>query len=99
MPTAAGLDRARASAPGGDADGTIAFATDPSGPIQLLYLIDTKNRAFTIYRVDSTQGNVRLVAARQYGWDLKLSDYNSIGLGPTAIEAMVNSVHKSSNPR
>ena len=60
---------------GGDVNGTLALVTSPTaGSAQLLYLIDTKSRAFAIYRVDPTnpKGTVKLEAARQYQWDLKL---------------------------
>src|SRR3954468_12794626 len=47
-----GLERPRAATPsGGDASGTIAFTTPSGGSAQLLYLIDTRSRAFAIYRV------------------------------------------------
>jgi hypothetical protein len=95
VPAGVGLDHARgaASGPGGQADGTIALVTNPGGPVQLLYLIDTRSRAFTIYRVDSTKGNVtvKLDAARQYGWDLRLTNYNNLEPQPAAVESAVKS--------
>ena len=92
VPAGGGFERTRAAAPGGEADGTIAFATNPGGPVQLLYLIDTRARAFTIYRVDSTKGTVKLDAARQYGWDLKLTAYNNLEPQVAAIESMVKTL-------
>jgi hypothetical protein len=91
-PAGGGFERNRAAVAGGEADGTIAFATNPGGPVQLLYLIDTRARAFTIYRVDSTRGTVKLDAARQYGWDLKLTGYNNLEPQVTAIESMVKTL-------
>jgi hypothetical protein len=90
----ASIDRSR-SAPANDPSGTIAFTTNVPGSVtgsQLLYLIDTKSRAFAIYRVEApnnAKGSVKLEAARQYQWDLKLSDYNNLGLQPTDIETAV----------
>ena len=79
-----------AGAPGGEADGTIAFTTmAANGPAQLLYVIDTRARAFAIYRVDTTKGTVKLDAARPYSWDLKLSGYNNLEPQATAVESMV----------
>jgi hypothetical protein len=100
MPAGPAFDRPRAAAvaPGGEGDGTIAFTTNPNGPIQLLYLIDTRSRAFMIYRVDSTKGTVKLDAARQYGWDLKLTAYNNLEPQVTAIESMVKSLGQPTNP-
>src|SRR5437588_11706040 len=43
MSAGGGSERGRGVAAGGEADGTIAFATSPNngnGPVQLLYLID-----------------------------------------------------------
>jgi len=85
--------------PGGEAGDTIAFTTNANGPVQLLYLIDTRNRAFVIYRVDSTKGNVKLDVARQYGWDLKLSAYNNLDPQVAAIESMVKSLGQSPTTR
>jgi hypothetical protein len=91
MPAGTGL-AARGVTAGGEADGTIAFTTNPNGPVQLLYLIDTRSRAFTIYRVDSLKGTVKLDAARQYGWDLKLTAYNNLEPQVAAIESMVKTL-------
>jgi len=93
VPPGAALDRGRGQTPGGESDGTIAFTTNPNGAVQLLYLIDTRNRAFTIYRVDTTKGTltVKLDAARQYGWDLKLTNYNNLEPQPAAVESAVKS--------
>jgi hypothetical protein len=92
-------DRGRASVTsGGEASGTIAFTTSAYGPVQFLYLIDTRSRAFVIYRVDSTNTNkgvVKLEAARQYGGDLKLTEYNNFGVSVTAVEAMAQEMARS----
>ena len=88
-------EQSRPAAPATDPSGTIAFTTNVAGSTtgaQLLYVIDTKARAFSIYRVDpasNSKGTVKLEAARQYQWDLKLSDYNNLGLVPTEIETAV----------
>jgi hypothetical protein len=94
MPAGGGFDRSRAAVSGGEADGTIAFTTNLNGAVQLLYLIDTRSRAFTIYRVDTTKGSltVKLDAARQYGWDLKLSSFNNLEPQGAAIESMVKAL-------
>lgn len=79
----------------GEAGGTMAFVTSPGGGSQWLYLIDTKARAFAVYHVDPTnpKGVVKLEAARQYQYDLKLEHYNNQPPEPSAIkEATVNAV-------
>jgi hypothetical protein len=87
-----GAERARtAQAAGGDASGTIAFTAAHGGMVQLLYLIDTKNHAFAIYRVDPSnpEGAVKLEAARQYQWDLKLLEYNNQKPEVASVEASI----------
>jgi hypothetical protein len=79
---------------GGDGSGTLAFITDAGGPAQWLYLIDTKKRAFAVYRIDpsNSKGTVKLEASRQYKWDLELEHYNNQAPEPAAIEATVRTL-------
>ena len=96
-PTAAAVERANPR--GSEAisnNGTIAFTTQSGvgGSAQLLYLIDTRSKAFAIYRVDpnNSKGTVKLEAARQYQWDLKLAEYNNQEPNVAAIESTVKSL-------
>jgi hypothetical protein len=90
--------RAPASRPtaGGEVNGTLALITT-AGPAQWLYLIDTKDRAFALYRIDPTnsKGIVNLEASRQYRWDLKLEHYNNQAPEPDAIKATVETLGRS----
>jgi hypothetical protein len=75
-----------------EAAGTIAFtSTIPGLTHQWLYLIDTRNQAFAIYKVDpqSANGVIKLEAAREYRYDLKLSEYNNLPPEVSAIESRV----------
>jgi hypothetical protein len=85
----------------GEAGGILALIANPNSgaPIQWLYLIDTKKRAFAIYRVDPTnpQGCVKLEASRQFRWDLDLDQYNNQGLEPADVKARVEALGRS-NP-
>jgi hypothetical protein len=78
----------------GEANGTLAMVTAPSGSAQWLYLIDTRSHAFAIYRLDpaNPNGSVKLEAARQYQWDMKLQHYNNQAPEPAAIESMVGTL-------
>jgi hypothetical protein len=80
-----------ASTPPEPTAGTIAF-TSGTGPTQFLYLIDTKSQALAVYRVDpqNPKGSLKLEAARQYRWDLKLAEYNNLPPEVSAIESMVS---------
>jgi len=91
--------RAQGAGPGVDSNGTLAFTSASNGSsAQMLYLIDTKNQAFAVYRVDPSgmkgAGSVKLEAARQYRWDLRLSEFNNQPPEVSAIEAMVKSMAK-----
>ena len=81
---------------GGEVNGTLALITT-AGHAQWLYLVDTKDRAFALYRIDSTdpKGIVKLEASRQYKWDLKLEHYNNQAPEPDAIKATVESLARS----
>ena len=84
----------------GEANGTLALisgATGVPGQAQWLYLIDTKNRAFALYRIDpmNSKGIVKLEASRQYEWDLKLEHYNNQPPEPDAIRATVQTLSRS----
>jgi hypothetical protein len=83
---------------GGDSNGTLALITSSStGPAQWLYLIDTKDRSFALYRIDpnNSKGIVKLEASRQYRWDLKLEHYNNQAPEPDAIKATVETLARS----
>ncbi len=91
--------RAQAALPVAESNGTIAFtSTSGNSTSQMLYLIDTKSQAFAVYRVEPTgprgSGTVKLEAARQFKWDLKLSEFNNQPPEVSAVEAMVRSMAK-----
>jgi hypothetical protein len=85
----------------GESGGILALIANPTmgNPIQWLYLIDTKKRAFAIYRVDpnNAKGSVKLEASRQFRWDLDLDQYNNQGLEPADVKARVDALTHS-NP-
>jgi hypothetical protein len=81
----------------GEANGTLAVITNGPGQAQWLYLIDTKSRAFALYRIDpmNSKGIVKLEASRQYEWDLKLEHYNNQPPEPDAIKATVQTLSRT----
>ena len=90
---------AQGSTPGTESNGTIAFTSSVGGTSsQMLYLIDTKSRAFAVYRVEPANpkgtGTVKLEAARKYEYDLKLSEFNNQPPEVSSVEAMVTSKTK-----
>lgn len=83
------------AATSGESDGTIALVVPSNdGSTQWLYVIDTKAHSFAIYKLDAEnpKAQIKLEAARQYQWDLKLDNYNNSGLEPAAIEKIVKSL-------
>jgi len=95
------LDPTRGPLGSGETGGTMAFVVPaPGASSQFLYLVDTKARAFAVYRVDpnNPKGTVKLEAARQYEWDLQLEQYNNQAPEPSAIEAMVKALPKAGRP-
>jgi hypothetical protein len=86
-----------ASTPMGTAGGIIAFATATNGVNQLLYLIDTKTQAFAIYQVGPA--SVKLDSARNYASDLKLTEYNNVGMGVDKVKAAVQTLPSAAATR
>jgi hypothetical protein len=77
------------------AAGTIAMAVPGTGSSQNLYLIDTRTKALAVYRIDPSsqeKGAIKLLAARQYHWDLQLTEYNCLPPEVAAIESTVRSL-------
>lgn len=93
--------RAQGAAPVADTNGTIAFTATTGGTssAQMLYLIDTKAQAFAVYRVDPSSAArheppLKLEAARQYKWDLRLEQFNVQEPYVSTIEGLVKSTPK-----
>lgn len=82
------LPRAEAQAGTTQTAGTIAFTAPSAGGNPLLFLIDTNEKAFAIYRVDPAKGSVKLESSRPYRYDLKL-EWNNLPPEASAVEAMI----------
>ena len=95
IPMPVPVDRSRpAAVASGEASGTIALTTPTGNGAQMLFLVDTRARAFAAYRVEpgNPKGTVKLEAARQYQWDLRLDEYNNQEPNVAAIESTVKSL-------
>lgn len=97
-------DRLRPAAivPAGESSGISAIISplQPGSPVataQLLYLIDTKARAFAIYQIDPAQGKstIKLQGVRQFHWDLQLGEWNNHEPQVQEVEAAV----KAASPK
>jgi len=85
-----------APSPVGESGGTLAMISALPGGNgatgQLLYLIDTKSRAFAVYRIDPThtKGTIKLEGVRQYHhWDMKLAEFRNQEPDVLSIESAV----------
>jgi hypothetical protein len=78
--------------PASSANGLISLtipAPADQGSTRLL-LIDPRSQAMAVYKIDGFKGgSIKLEAARQFGSDLKLSEYNNLPPEVAAVEAMV----------
>jgi len=87
----------------GESGGTIAFTTTTNGTTQWLYLIDTKGRAFALYRIDPTspggKGSLALAAVRNYSYDLKLTEYNNLPPEVDKVKSIVQTLSPSAATR
>jgi hypothetical protein len=73
---------------GGEAGGTIALTAPTQGGVPLLFVVDTREKALAVYRVDPQKGSLKLEASRPYRHDLKL-EWNNLPPEASAVEAMV----------
>jgi hypothetical protein len=74
---------------------TIAFTTTGPGGTAFLYVVDTREKAFAIYRFDPGKNTVKLAASRPYQWDLKINYNNE----PPLVGDIENSVTRASTTR
>ena len=72
-PAAPGAARAASSAGGG----ILVVAGQVTSDSYGLYLVDTKNTTMAVYQWVPRTSRLRLMAARNYGYDLQLEDYNN----------------------
>ena len=88
-------------APLGGQGGLIALTTEAaSSPgTTRLFLIDPRGQSMAIYKIDGLKGgSIKLEAARQFGADLKLSEYNNLPPEVAAVEAMATSPRPRGGP-
>lgn len=55
-----------------------------------LVLVDQRKKVFCVYRFLESASRLRLVAARDYRFDLLLHDYNNTSPTPAQVKAMVS---------
>ena len=74
---------------GASARGITAVAGQVTSDSYGLYLIDTENGTMAVYQWLPGIRKLRLMAARNYEFDLKLDEYNSDDPSPSEIKQLV----------
>ena len=65
------------AAPASSAGGVLLVAGQVTSDSYGLYLVDTQSRTICVYQWIPATRKMRLMAARNYGFDLQLDDYNN----------------------
>lgn len=55
----------------------IAFTSDAANGTQLLYLVDPKQKTFSIYELDTRKSKLKLAVVRHYAADHQLAEFNN----------------------
>lgn len=72
-------------------DGGLVALNGPSADnAQLVTVLDTKTRAMAVYRVDATNGNIKLLSVRNLHWDLQVMQLNSENPQPQEIRTLLD---------
>jgi len=72
-----GISDARAEVSSGAADHVIAVAGKVTAESYGLYLVDLKNGTISVYQYLSSKRKLRLMAVRNFTFDVRLDDYNT----------------------
>ena len=83
----------------GESNGLITMrTTNAQDGSEWLYLIDTREQVFAIYRMEPTdRGLIKLIGVRKYSWDLKVTEWNNLPPDVNAIQAAVTSQGAGAN--
>lgn len=88
QPTAVYAQRVAANSASGGEPGVIAFSTPAPDGANLVTVIDSRQRAMAVYRIDALTGKIKLLSARNITWDLQLMQLNSESPQPQDIRSM-----------
>ncbi len=72
-----GVGEARAQASSGRGEGYVVVAGKVTAETYGLYLVDVKHGTITVYQYVSSKRKLRLMAARNFTFDVQLDDYNT----------------------
>jgi hypothetical protein len=87
--SAAFAQRAPSQPPMGTEAGMIALTTPSADNATLVTLVDPRQRAMAVYRVDSLSGKIKLLSVRNVQWDLQMLHLNSESPLPPEIRSLL----------
>ncbi|HUT13395.1 MAG TPA: hypothetical protein VMY42_23105 [Thermoguttaceae bacterium] len=73
----------------GENGGLIALSSPAADKGQLITVIDPKQRAMSVYRVDSVTGKIALCSVRNIHWDLQMIYLNNESPFPQEIRSLL----------
>lgn len=75
--------------PVGPDTGILALQAVGTDGAPLVTVIDTRQRTMAVYRVDATQGRIKLLSVRNLQWDLQMTYFNSDAPLPQEIRSLL----------
>jgi len=71
----------------GAPDHGVVAVSAPLGDSSLLYLVDHSEKKLLVFLVHGQRLSLRLLAVRNYTWDMEMDDFNNEGLIPETVKA------------
>ena len=81
--------RAPSPNPVGSEGGLIALTSPSADNGVLVTVVDARQRALAVYRVDSLTGKIKLLSVRNVQWDLQMVHLNSESPSPQEIRSLL----------
>ena len=67
----------------------IALTSPSADNATLVTVVDARQRALAVYRVDSLSGKIKLLSVRNLQWDLQMVHLNSESPSPQEIRSLL----------
>jgi hypothetical protein len=69
--------------------GLVALSGPANEQSQMVTVLDARNRAMAVYRVDAASGKIKLLSVRNIHWDLQMLQLNSENPLPQEIRSLL----------
>ena len=67
----------------------IALPAAGADKSQVLTVIDPRQQAMCVYRIDLTNGKIALMSVRNIRWDLQMTEFNGVNPLPQEIRSQL----------